>query len=302
MIVYNNLEIKKKFKNSVIAIGNFDGLHLGHQKVLREAKKKAKKNKIKFGVLTFEPVPVMFFNKNIKNHRINNQRQKIHHLKKLKLDFLIIIKFNKLFSNLSAINFIKKIIYKKLNSNFIFVSKNFRFGKNRVGDINSLISYEKKYNYKTIITNPLKKNYKILSSSILRKKILNGKIQEVNKFLGREWSIEGRVIKGKQLGRKIGFPTCNIKMNDYILPKLGVYSVKVMVNKLQRRGIANIGYRPTIKGKTILLEVNIFGLKANLYNKKMTVSFIKFIRPEKKFNDINQLKVQIKKDIIKVKN
>ena len=111
-----------------------------------------------------------------------------------------------------------------------------------------------------------------------------------------------RVIKGKQLGRKIGFPTCNIKMNDYILPKLGVYSVKVMVNKLQRRGIANIGYRPTIKGKTILLEVNIFGLKANLYNKKMTVSFIKFIRPEKKFNDINQLKVQIKKDIIKAKN
>ena len=91
-------------------------------------------------------------------------------------------------------------------------------------------------------------------------------------------------------------------MNDYVLPKLGVYSVKVMVNKLQRRGIANIGYRPTIKGKTILLEVNIFGLKANLYNKKMTVSFIKFIRPEKKFNDINQLKVQIKKDIIKAKN
>ena len=302
MIVYNNLEIKKKFKNSVIAIGNFDGLHLGHQKVLKEAKKKAKKNKIKFGVLTFEPVPVMFFNKNIKNHRINNQSQKIYRLKKLKLDFLIIIKFNKLFSSLSAINFIKKIIYKKLNSNFIFVSKNFRFGRNRVGDINSLIAHEKKYNYKTIITNPLKKNYKILSSSILRKKISNGNIQEVNKFLGREWSIEGRVIKGKKLGRKIGFPTCNIKMNDYVLPKLGVYSVKVMVNKLQRRGIANIGYRPTIKGKTILLEVNIFGLKANLYNKKMTVSFIKFIRPEKKFNDINQLKVQIKKDIIKAKN
>ena len=302
MIIYRDLKLKKTFKKSIIAIGNFDGVHLGHQKVLKEAKKKAKNNNMKFGVLTFEPVPVMFFNNNIKNHRINNQEQKIYYLKKHKLDFLIIIKFNKLFSNLSATDFIKNIIYKKLNSSFIFVSKNFRFGKNRSGDINSLIENEKKYDYKTIITNPLKKNSKILSSSVLRKDISRGNIKKINKFLGREWSIKGRVIRGKQLGRKIGFPTCNIKMNDYILPKLGVYSVKVMVNKLQRRGIANIGYRPTFKGKTLLLEVNIFGLKANLYNKKIIVSFIKFIRPEKKFNDINQLKVQIKKDIIKAKN
>jgi len=147
----------------------------------------------------------------------------------------------------------------------------------------------------------LKKNSKILSSSVLRKDISRGNIKKINKFLGREWSIKGRVIRGKQLGRKIGFPTCNIKMNDYILPKLGVYSVKVMVNKLQRRGIANIGYRPTFNGKNLLLEVNIFGIKKNLYKKTLEINFIKFIRAEKKFKNINQLTSQIKKDIVSAK-
>ena len=113
--------------------------------------------------------------------------------------------------------------------------------------------------------------------------------------------MEGRVIKGEQRGRKIGFPTCNIKLNSYIIPKLGVYSVQVQINKLKKRGIANIGYRPTFSGKSLLLEVNIFGIKKNLYKKILNISFIKFIRAEKKFKNINQLKDQIKKDIISAK-
>ena len=298
MIIYRNLNIKKQHKNSIVAIGNFDGLHVGHQKVLKEARQRAKSKKLKFGLITFEPVPTMFFNKDIKNHRINNLNQKIYFLKKIKLDFLVIINFNKTFSNLSAESFVRKIIYDKLKCKYIFISRNFRFGKKRLGDINTLKNLEKKYLYKTLVTTPHKKKNKIISSSLIRKIIQKGKIKEVEKFLGRPWSVEGEVIKGEQRGRLIGFPTCNIKLNSYTIPKLGVYSVQVKVDNLKKKGIANIGYRPTFNGKTLLLEVNIFGLKRNLYKKTLKVSFINFIRSEKKFKNINQLKVQIKKDII----
>ena len=300
MIVYKNSN--KKLTRTVVAIGNFDGLHLGHQKVLRQARNRAKKYKLKFGVVTFEPVPVMFFNKNIKNHRINSLKQKILALKKLKLDFLRIIKFNKKFSKLSPEQFIERIIYKNLNSKFVFVSKNFRFGKNREGGIRTLIKHEKYFSYKTIITKPLKKNNQILSSSIIRSKISSGKIDKASNFLGRKWCVSGKVIKGKKRGRKIGFPTCNIKLKDYVLPKLGVYSVTVKTNKFNRKGVANIGYRPTFNGKSLLLEVNIFGIKENLYKKVIEVNFIKFIRGERKFRNINELKKQIKKDIKKAKS
>ena len=297
MIVYKNLNKKKIHKGSVIAIGNFDGLHIGHQKVLKEARKKAINKKLKFGLVTFEPVPTMFFNDSIKNHRINSFNQKIYFLKKIKLDFLIIINFNKNFSNLSAENFIKKILFKKLKSKYIFISKNFRFGKKRLGDIKTLKNFEQKYSYKTLVTTPYEKKDKIVSSSLIRKIIQKGKIQEAEKLLGRPWSIEGEVVKGAQRGRLIGFPTCNIKLNSYILPKLGVYLVWVQINNLKKKGIANIGYRPTFNGKSLLLEVNIFGIKRNLYKKILKISFIKFIRAEKKFKDIKQLKAQIKKDI-----
>jgi riboflavin kinase / FMN adenylyltransferase len=298
MIIYKNLNIKRKHKNAIIAIGNFDGLHLGHKKVLNQAKLKAEKENLKFGVITFEPIPSMFFNSSIRHHRINLIEQKIYYLKKIKLDFLIIIKFNKSFSNISADNFIEKILVNKLKSKYIFVSQNFRFGKKRGGDINTLKKFEKKYSYKTIVTTPYKKNKKITSSSLIRKSIADGNVVSVQRFLGRPWSVIGKVIKGQQRGRKIGFPTCNIKWNSYALLKLGVYAVKVDSKNFNKRGIANIGYRPTFNGKTLLLEVNIFGIKTNLYKKILKVSFIKFIRPEKKFKNISALKSQIKRDII----
>ena len=301
MIVYKNLNIKKKHKGSVIAIGNFDGLHIGHQKVLKEARQKAINKKLKFGLVTFEPVPTMFFNKNIKNHRINSFNQKIYFLKRIKLDFLIVINFNKAFSNLSAENFVTKILFKKIKSKYIFISKNFRFGRKRLGDIKTLKNFEKKYSYKILVTIPHKKKDKIISSSLIRKIIQKGKIQEAEKLLGRPWSVEGKVIKGEQRGRVIGFPTCNIKLNSYTLPKLGVYSVWVQINNLKKKGIANIGYRPTFNGKSLLLEVNIFGIKKNLYKKILKISFIKFIRAEKKFKNIKELKAQIKKDVISAK-
>jgi riboflavin kinase/FMN adenylyltransferase len=301
MKIYNNLIIKRKHQNSVIAIGNFDGLHLGHQKVINQAQLKAKKNKLPFGIITFEPMPIMFFNKKIKNHRINSLSQKKNQLTKLKLDFIIIVNFNKIFSKLSADKFIEQVIFKKTKCNFLYVSNNFKFGYKRQGSIQTLKKYSKLFNYKTIITKPYKKRTKVISSTIIRKKISEGKINEVNKLLNRNWCIQGKVIKGHRRGRKIGFPTCNVKILDYIVPKLGVYAVSVKNSKFHRKGIANVGYRPTFNGQNLLLEVNIFGINKNLYNKEIEVNFIKFIRSEKKFKDLEQLKKQIKVDIIKAK-
>jgi riboflavin kinase/FMN adenylyltransferase len=301
MKIYNNANLNTKHEGGVIAIGNFDGIHLGHQKVINEAKKKAKKEKLPFGLMTFEPVPVMFFNKKIKHHRINSLNQKKLLLSKLKLDFLIIIKFSKKFSTLTAQQFVDKIIFKKTKCRYLFVSKNFKFGYKRRGDIKILKQLEKDYEYKNIITKPFKKNNKIISSTFIRQNIRKGKINEVNKLLNRLWCVEGKVLKGKKRGRKMGFPTCNLKLYNYVIPRLGVYSVKVKINNFNKNGIANVGYRPTFNGQSLLLETNIFGFNNNLYNKVISVYFKKFIRPEKKFRNLESLKKQIKIDIRKAK-
>jgi riboflavin kinase/FMN adenylyltransferase len=301
MKTYNNLNINSKHRRGVIAIGNFDGIHLGHQKVINDARRKAKKNRLPFGLMTFEPVPVMFFNKKIKNHRINSLEQKKDQLKKLKLDFLIVIKFNKNFSSLSPEEFIKKIIHKKTSCRFLYVSKNFRFGFKRKGNIETLKKYENQYNFKNVIVKPFKAKKKIISSTFIRQKIRKGHIEEVNKLLNRNWCIKGKVIKGQKRGRKIGFPTCNLRLNSYVIPRLGVYAVKVKTNNVGNNGIANIGYRPTFNGQSLLLETNIFGINKNLYNKVITVSFKKFLRAEKKFKSFEYLKKQIKIDIKQAK-
>ena len=297
MKIYKNTNLKNRHCKSVLAIGNFDGVHLGHQKVIREAKQKANKNKLPFGIMTFEPMPVMFFNKKIKNHRINSLDQKINQFKKLKLDFLIIRKFNKKFSRLTAEKFIEKIIFKKTKCKYLYVSDNFRFGFNRKGNIRTLRKFGKKFNYRNLIVKPLKKKNNVISSTLIRKKIREGKIKEANKLLNRNWSVDGKVIKGRKRGRKIGFPTCNLKMGNYVIPRLGVYAVKVKTSDFYKNGVANVGYRPTFNGQILLLETNIFGINKNLYNKVISVSFKKFIRPEKKFKNFEYLKKQIKSDI-----
>tara|TARA_A100001011_G_scaffold269421_1_gene278632 strand:+ start:1979 stop:2953 length:975 start_codon:yes stop_codon:yes gene_type:complete len=302
MKIFKNFILPKKFKNCILAIGNFDGVHKGHQKVLKASKLLAKKNKLKFGVMTFEPIPHIYFTK-IKNYRVNSLNQKIEFLKAQKLDFLIIKKFDKKFRNLSYKDFLKKIIQKKINTKYVFVSKNFKFGKNRLGNTLKMKNLENNLKFKTIVTKPLKLENKIISSTKIRKLISFGKIKKVKKYLGRSWELEGIVMKGFQRGRKIGFPTCNINLNNYIVPKNGVYAVSVTCKRVfyNRKGIANIGYRPTFNGKNLLLEVNIFGLSKNLYNKKLEIKFKDFIRPEKKFKSVVELKKQIKIDIKKCK-
>jgi len=302
MKIYKNFNLEKKFQNSAIAIGNFDGFHLGHQRVIKKGKQIAKRNNLKFGLMVFQPLPVMFFNKRLKNYRIDSLEQKIASSKKYGIDFLIVKKFDKKFSNINSEDFIKKILYKKLKTKLIFISKNFRFGKNRTGDIKLLKTKEKFFNYKTNTIPPLNKKGLTISSTLIRKNIKKGKINYANKLLGRFWAIEGIIKRGERRGRKIGFPTCNLDLKNYITPKPGVYSSKVIVDKkIKKKGIVNIGYRPTFGKNRLMLEVHIFGLKKNLYDKRIKVMLIKFIRKEKKFKNIVQLKKQIKKDIREAK-
>ena len=298
--LYTSFNIRPQHKGSIVLIGNFDGLHLGHQKLFSLAKKYKKKHSLKLGVLTFEPMPKMFFNQNIKNFRISNQKQKISLLNKLNVDFVITKKFNRKFSQTKSIDFIKKILVKKLNAKFIFVSNNFRFGNKREGDVKQLIKYEDLYKYKIVKPKPFLNKKKVVSSSLIRNYLEKGKLDIANNLLNRKWSIQGNVQKGKQLGKKIGFPTANIDIKDYVLACPGVYAVRIknINNSKFIKGIANLGYRPTFNEKKILLEVHLFNFSGNLYNKDLTVEFLRFIRKEKKFKNVEQLKKQIKIDLL----
>ena len=297
--LYKNFNIINNHKKSILLIGNFDGVHLGHQKLFKLAKKFKKNTKLKIGVVTFDPIPKMFFNKKLKNYKISNLSQKIKFFHEHNVDFVIVKKFDKKFSKIKCQNFVDQILYKKLKAKFIFVSNNFRFGNKREGNVKFLKSKEKDCNFKIINPKPLKKNNTIISSTLIRKLIFNGNLKMANKYLNRNWSIEGVVQKGRMMGRKIGFPTCNIELGDYIEAKQGVYAVKVYRENKKNclKGIANLGYRPTFNQRKILLEVNLFNFSGNLYNKKLIVEFTKFIRKEKKFDGIDQLRKQITLDL-----
>ena len=300
MKTFKNTIIPKRYKSSAIAIGNFDGVHIGHQKVFKQAKKYSKKNKIKFGVLTFTPLPVMFFNRNIKNYRLISENKKLQLFKKYGVDFVINIKFNKIFSKIIATKFIKNVIFKRINPRLIFVSNNFKFGNKRKGNVQLLKKFSKKYDYRLVNTLVFKHKGKIVSSTLIRKCLQNGYLDLANTLLSRTWFIEGVVQKGKKIGKKLGYPTCNINIKNYVLPKIGIYAVKVLIGKNKKilNGVAYLGYRPTFEGKKILLEIYIFGINKNLYKKRLRVYFVKFIRREQKFENLSNLTRQMNKDVI----
>jgi riboflavin kinase/FMN adenylyltransferase len=296
MKIYSNINsVDKKFINSVLAIGNFDGVHLGHQELLKKAYIFSRKINKKFGIFTFDPLPKDFFNRT--DNKILNINDKIDVVKKFRADFFIKQNFNRNFSKISHDNFAKIILLKKLAVHSIFVGKDFKFGFKRKGNIFFLKKLSENNNFKIFIINFKKfNNYKI-SSSKIRSLIQAGKVKLAHKIMGRPWSISGKVIQGKKYGRRIGFPTANIKIFNQIKPLFGVYSVKIVFNKKTYKGIANFGVRPTFGSSSPVLEVNIFGKNHNFYNKNIKVLFIDFIRKETKFKNSSMLVRQIKKDI-----
>ena len=291
----------KIIKKSIIAIGNFDGVHKGHQEIFKLGKKIAKRKKKKFGVVTFSPLPYEFFNKNEKITRITQDESKINLLKKNKVDFFYICKFNKKFSLITAEQFIKKIIVHKLQASVVLVGKDFRFGNKRKGNISLLKKYGKIYNFQVLDLRLLKEEKIKISSTRIRLAIEKGRFDIVNKLLGREWSILGKVISGRKVARSLGFRTANIEIKKNISPKKGVYAVKLMVNKKKYKGVANFGIAPTFSRNKLVLEINLFKKVSPFYGKIVEVFFIQRIRNEKKFRNKILLIKQIKKDIYKAK-
>ena len=277
----------------VVTIGNFDGVHLGHQALLTEVKKRAHDLKLESAVITFEPNPKDYFSQNKPQTRISSLREKIELFNEIKIDRVHIIKFNQEFSKVTANEFISVLI-KKLKVKEIVVGEDFCFGRGREGGIKQLSASSMKLNIK----NKILMDGKRISSTLIRNLLANDKLDQANKYIGRPYSISGKVVHGEKRGRKIGFPTANIHMRHNRPPLKGVFAVKFQ----NHFGVANLGIRPSIKGeKKLQLEVHLLNFSSDLYGQHVSVIFLKKLRDEKKFKSLDELKEQIKLDVIKAK-
>ena len=277
----------------VVTIGNFDGVHLGHQALLTEVKKRAHDLKLESAVITFEPNPKDYFSQNKPQTRISSLREKIELFNEIKIDRVHIIKFNQEFSKVTANEFISVLI-KQLKVKEIVVGEDFCYGRGREGSIKQLSASSMKLNIK----NKILMDGKRISSTLIRNLLANDKLDEANKYIGRPYSISGKVIHGEKRGRKIGFPTANIHMRHNRPPLKGVFAVKFQ----NHFGVANLGIRPSIKGeKKLQLEVHLLNFSSDLYGQHVSVIFLKKLRDEKKFKSLDELKEQIKLDVIKAK-
>ncbi len=296
------------------AIGNFDGIHQGHVKLLNECKLKAQESNLAFGVVTFDPHPRDFFNPKNPSFKLLDHEEKERLLGKLGVEFLIIIKFNEQLKNCNAEQFLSQILKHNFNIVKMFAGSNFKFGKNREGSIENTRSFANTLGLQ-LVSIDLKqfsslagKEYEVISSQKIRKLIQNGELKLANNLLGRNWCITGNVEKGKQQGREIGFPTANLSLKNFLKPPLGVYisrlkiisSENAEISNVWLPSISNIGTRPTVSGDSINLETHIINFKnnaeTNLYGKRINVELIEFLRPEKKFNSLSELQKQIEVD------
>ena len=269
-------------KKSVITIGTFDGVHMGHKKILDKVISEAKLRNEESIVLTFYPHPRFILNENANVRLLNTIDEKADLLNKTGLTSLIIHPFDKEFADLSAEEFIKKILIDQLNVSKIIIGYDHRFGKNRSADINDLIQFGAKYNFDVEQISAQELNDIAISSTKIRTALINGEITLANNYLGYPYSFSGKVIKGNQLGRTIGFPTANIQINEFfkLIPKNGVYIVKCLVNKQSVNGIMNIGNRPTLNGTSQSIEVHLLNFDQSIYDSEITVELLEFIRNE----------------------
>ena len=304
MFIRHELNDINSLSKSVIAFGNFDGLHLGHQKIINKVKELSRINNCKSVVLTFNPHTKVVLQKNDNYKTLTNINQKANILKNMGIDVLCEIKFDETYSNLSYKKFLN-ILINKYNPLNIVLGYDNKFRKNRIGEY-SLLDKDTLYE-KIDFThiNPYSTKNMIIKTSLIKDMLLEGDILNVNKYLGRKYSINGVVIKGNAVGKKIGFPTANIDISKIkqLIPMNGVYSVNLKFDKRQYKSVCNIGYKPTLQNnKKLSVEVHIIDKNINLYDKYVELEFENFIRNEKKFNNVDELIVQIKNDIDLLKN
>lgn len=282
----------------MVTIGTFDGVHMGHKKILKRLIQSAKELHCESLVLTFFPHPRMVLQESSEVKLLNTMNEKNSLLQDMGIDNLIIHPFDKEFSRLTAEEFVKDILIDQLNIQKIIIGHDHRFGRNRTADINDLIAFGKEYHFEVEQISVQEINENAVSSTKTRNAILDGNISLANDYLGYPYFFSGEVVKGNQLGRTIGFPTANIQIKeDYkLIPKSGVYIVKSTIKKELFYGMMNIGNRPTVEGIHQTIEVHFFNFDQDIYNQIITVEILDFIRDEQKFESLEALKNQIQKD------
>jgi len=292
MRIIHGLTKLGKLTRPVVALGVFDGLHLGHRNILQAAAKKAKQIHGTSLVLTFFPHPQ-------KKESLYSLEHRLRLIAELGIDVCVVVNFSAHFAKMSAHDFIGKILVEKINARFVYVGKNFHFGRQARGDYRLLGKEAKKHKFRIKIFTVVKSSKLTISSTTIRKLIKNSKINEATMLLGRRVSVLGTVIRGSRLGRLLGFPTANIKAHHEVIPPAGVYAVKVVFLKKIFSGVCYIGMRPTIhlKNRALRIEVHLFNFRKNIYGKVLEIQFIKLIRGDQKFASLNDLSTQIQKDI-----
>lgn len=287
----------------ILSIGNFDGVHLGHQQILARLINKSAELGLPSVVMLFEPQPREFFAKKAGDltarnvpARLMRLRDKLKYLEKSGVDFVLCVRFSERFAKLTAEEFIQDLLVKQLKVRYLSVGDDFRFGAKRAGDYHTLQEAGKSFNFTVEESHTHSFEQNRISSSLIRELLQKDELSLVKKLLGKPYSVAGRVAHGNKLGRTIGFPTANIMLNRLVVPIHGVYAVKVETKTGIHQGIANIGNRPTINGTKPLLEVHIFDFNRSIYGEAIEVSFVKKLRDEVKFSNFEALKQQIQRD------
>lgn len=294
-------QIKTPYRDAVITIGNFDGVHKGHQAILHQVIEHAEIINGTSVAITFEPHPMKLLSSNGSPQLITLYEQKIELIEQTGIDVLICIPFNRVFAEITAAEFVEEILVQKIGMKAIIIGKDYKFGKNREGSVEFLKKYTQQYNIEVLVADwiPISQQFlERISSTRVREIVTEGRVEEAWHLLGRYYQIRGEVVTGRQRGGPmLGFPTANIKLVDELCPKAGVYAVTTEWRKKKYKGVANIGYAPTFDDYLFTVEVHIFDFKHDIYDETIRINFIKRIRDEKKFANIDELHHQISKDI-----
>lgn len=301
MKVLKNLSDFCSEKPSVVTVGNFDGIHLGHQKILEKVKTLSQQYSFSSVVFTFEPHPMNFFGADIPTIQTPEQKKKI--LEDMDLDYLLQINFNERFAGMLPEVFVREVLVKKLMAKFIVVGYDYKFGKRRKGNFSLLEFLSSSYGYTPFKVDRVEYDGLIVSSTNIRSLLKDGKVNTVNKMLGRPFSFEGIVVHGSRIGGLLGYPTANIDIKNEIIPRLGVYASKTVVGGVKYNSVSNIGVRPTVHADAndVCVESFIFSYDEDLYGKQVELELIEFIRDEEKFESFEGLKDVIGDDCEKAK-
>jgi riboflavin kinase/FMN adenylyltransferase len=279
-------------------IGNFDGVHLGHQAILKMLSDAAHERGLPVTLIIFEPQPLEFFVHAKSPARLSRCSEKLAVLKNQPIDRVVMLHFNETLAHLSAENFIHEVLVDRLNVQYLLIGDDFRFGRGREGDFELLKTAANDYGFELHSISSVLENERRISSTLIRQSLEEGDFEKAAQYLGRPYTMSGKVVYGDAIGRDIGFPTINIPIHREHSPVAGIYAVRVhgVESSGPRDGVASVGTRPTVDGQHFLLEVHLFDWSGNLYGKRVEVEFVKFLRAEEKYPDIETLRLQIERD------